>query len=111
VAQGGLPAVEALPALAGWPAGRLAWAARLACQAADLPAAADPSTSCLLSRASPACLRACLPAETYMRTIVPIGFLYAGTLWLGNAAYIYLSVSFIQMLKVGRMCRHLKMVR
>lgn len=36
-----------------------------------------------------------------MRTIVPIGFLYAGTLWLGNAAYVYLSVSFIQMLKVG----------
>lgn len=32
---------------------------------------------------------------------MPIGFLYAGTLWLGNAAYIYLSVSFIQMLKVG----------
>jgi hypothetical protein len=42
-----------------------------------------------------------LSAEAYVRTIVPIGFLYAGTLWLGNAAYIYLSVSFIQMLKVG----------
>lgn len=37
--------------------------------------------------------------ETYLRAIVPIGFLYAGTLWLGNAAYLYLSVSFIQMLK------------
>ncbi|KAL4434231.1 hypothetical protein ABPG75_000672 [Micractinium tetrahymenae] len=37
--------------------------------------------------------------DTYLRTIVPIGFLYAGTLWLGNAAYLYLSVSFIQMLK------------
>lgn len=40
-----------------------------------------------------------MSAATYLRTIVPIGFLYAGTLWLGNAAYIYLSVSFIQMLK------------
>ncbi|EFN57597.1 hypothetical protein CHLNCDRAFT_51167 [Chlorella variabilis] len=40
-------------------------------------------------------------AETYVRTIVPIGFLYAGTLWLGNAAYVYLSVSFIQMLKAS----------
>jgi len=33
------------------------------------------------------------------RAIVPIGALYAGTLWVGNAAYLYLSVSFIQMLK------------
>ncbi|PRW59075.1 sugar phosphate phosphate translocator [Chlorella sorokiniana] len=40
-------------------------------------------------------------AETYLRTIVPISALYAGTLWLGNAAYIYLSVSFIQMLKAS----------
>lgn len=37
--------------------------------------------------------------DTYIKTIVPIGFLYSGTLWLGNAAYLYLSVSFIQMLK------------
>ncbi|KAK9834440.1 hypothetical protein WJX74_001775 [Apatococcus lobatus] len=37
--------------------------------------------------------------ETYMKAIVPIGALFAGTLWLGNAAYLYLSVSFIQMLK------------
>ena len=43
-------------------------------------------------------------ADTYLRTIVPISALYAGTLWLGNAAYIYLSVSFIQMLKVGGEC-------
>lgn len=32
--------------------------------------------------------------------ILPIGLLFAGTLWTGNAAYLYLSVSFIQMLKV-----------
>jgi len=37
--------------------------------------------------------------ETYLRAVMPIGFLYSGTLWLGNAAYMYLSVSFIQMLK------------
>ncbi|KAL4451586.1 hypothetical protein ABPG75_007248 [Micractinium tetrahymenae] len=37
--------------------------------------------------------------ETYMRAIVPIGACYAVTLWVGNAAYLYLSVSFIQMLK------------
>ena len=35
------------------------------------------------------------------RTIVPIGLLYSGTLWLGNSAYLFLSVSFIQMLKVS----------
>jgi hypothetical protein len=38
--------------------------------------------------------------EYHCRTIVPIGGLYAGTLWLSNAAYLFLSVSFIQMLKV-----------
>ncbi|KAK2076286.1 hypothetical protein QBZ16_001218 [Prototheca wickerhamii] len=37
--------------------------------------------------------------ETYMRAIVPIGACYALSLWVGNAAYLYLSVSFIQMLK------------
>lgn len=42
-----------------------------------------------------------MTTETYIKAVVPIGGLYAGTLWLGNAAYLYLSVSFIQMLKVG----------
>jgi hypothetical protein len=37
--------------------------------------------------------------ETYLKAIVPIGACYAATLWVGNAAYLYLSVSFIQMLK------------
>lgn len=41
-----------------------------------------------------------LDSDTYMRSVVPIGALYALTLWLGNSAYLYLSVSFIQMLKV-----------
>ena len=42
-----------------------------------------------------------MSAETYVRAVVPIGASFAGTLWLGNAAYLYLSVAFIQMLKVG----------
>ncbi len=46
------------------------------------------------ARPQPLCFCAC-------RAIVPIGLCYAGTLWVGNAAYLYLSVSFIQMLKVG----------
>lgn len=45
--------------------------------------------------------------ETYLKAVVPIGLLYAGTLWLGNAAYLYLSVSFIQMLKVSSSIMHL----
>ena len=35
------------------------------------------------------------------RGVLPIGALFAGTLWLGNSAYLYLSVSFIQMLKAS----------
>ena len=42
------------------------------------------------------------PTPTHpRRAIVPIGACYAITLWVGNSAYLYLSVSFIQMLKVG----------
>ncbi|KAL8223417.1 hypothetical protein R6Q57_018892 [Mikania cordata] len=37
--------------------------------------------------------------HVYFKSIVPIGFLYSISLWLSNSAYIYLSVSFIQMLK------------
>ncbi|PSS17770.1 Sugar phosphate/phosphate translocator like [Actinidia chinensis var. chinensis] len=37
--------------------------------------------------------------ELYLSSVVPIGALYALSLWLSNSAYIYLSVSFIQMLK------------
>lgn len=43
---------------------------------------------------------------TLHRAVVPIGACYAGTLWLGNAAYLYLSVSFIQMLKVHHAAHH-----
>ncbi|XP_076906246.1 putative sugar phosphate/phosphate translocator At5g25400 [Bidens hawaiensis] len=37
--------------------------------------------------------------EVYIKSVVPIGFLYSLSLWLSNSAYIYLSVSFIQMMK------------
>ncbi|KAJ8774759.1 hypothetical protein K2173_017205 [Erythroxylum novogranatense] len=37
--------------------------------------------------------------ELYFSSVVPIGALYSLSLWLSNSAYIYLSVSFIQMLK------------
>ena len=40
-----------------------------------------------------------MSTRTYVSAIVPIGACYAVTLWVGNAAYLYLSVSFIQMLK------------
>ena len=35
----------------------------------------------------------------YVNRIVPVGFLFSLSLWLSNSAYMYLSVSFIQMLK------------
>lgn len=35
----------------------------------------------------------------YLKSVVPISALYALSLWFSNSAYIYLSVSFIQMLK------------
>lgn len=40
-----------------------------------------------------------MPTSEYMRRVVPIGILYAASLWLSNSAYLYLSVSFIQMTK------------
>mmetsp|Transcript_31748 Transcript_31748/g.38342 ORF Transcript_31748/g.38342 Transcript_31748/m.38342 type:complete len:333 (+) Transcript_31748:405-1403(+) len=37
--------------------------------------------------------------KDYQRRVIPIGMLYAASLWLSNSAYLYLSVSFIQMTK------------
>ncbi|KAG6534866.1 probable sugar phosphate/phosphate translocator At5g25400 [Zingiber officinale] len=37
--------------------------------------------------------------ELYLSSVVPIGALFSVSLWFSNSAYIYLSVSFIQMLK------------
>jgi drug/metabolite transporter (DMT)-like permease len=37
--------------------------------------------------------------DMFLRSILPIGILFSGSLVLSNTAYLYLSVSFIQMLK------------
>lgn len=37
--------------------------------------------------------------EIYATSVVPIGAMFAMTLWLGNTAYLYISVAFAQMLK------------
>ncbi|XP_050220056.1 probable sugar phosphate/phosphate translocator At3g14410 [Mercurialis annua] len=37
--------------------------------------------------------------EVYATSVVPIGAMFAMTLWLGNTAYLYISVAFAQMLK------------
>jgi len=37
--------------------------------------------------------------DVFLRSILPIGFLFSGSLIFGNKAYLYLSVPFIQMLK------------
>lgn len=38
--------------------------------------------------------------EIFVRSILPIGLLFSGSLILSNSAYLYLSVAYIQMLKV-----------
>ena len=38
--------------------------------------------------------------DMFMRSILPIGLLFSGSLILSNTAYLYLSVAYIQMLKV-----------
>ena len=40
----------------------------------------------------------------YCRNILPIGLFMALTLHFGNVVYLYLTMSFIQILKVGRGC-------
>lgn len=42
-----------------------------------------------------------MTGRMYLRIIVPIGLLYSGSLVFSNLTYLYLSVPFIQMLKVG----------
>ena len=42
--------------------------------------------------------------DAYVQKILPVGFLFAIVLWLGNSAYVYLSVAFIQMVKALMPC-------
>lgn len=46
-----------------------------------------------------------MTGRTYLRAIVPIGVLYSASLVCSNQVYLYLSVAFIQMLKVCRPLR------
>lgn len=39
--------------------------------------------------------------DMFLKSILPIGLLFSGSLILSNTAYLYLSVSYIQMLKVS----------
>jgi hypothetical protein len=39
--------------------------------------------------------------DMFIQSILPIGLLFSGSLILSNTAYLYLSVSYIQMLKVS----------
>lgn len=39
----------------------------------------------------------------YATSVAPIGAMFAMTLWLGNSAYLYISVAFAQMLKAVSM--------
>lgn len=41
-----------------------------------------------------------MTGKVYLRAIVPIGVMFSLSLICGNMTYLYLSVSFIQMLKV-----------
>ena len=43
-----------------------------------------------------------MTGRVYLRAIVPIGLMFSMSLICGNLTYLYLSVSFIQMLKVRR---------
>lgn len=46
-----------------------------------------------------------MTGRVYTRAIAPIGFFFSLSLICSNQAYLYLSVSFIQMLKVGFLAR------
>ena len=37
---------------------------------------------------------ASISTEDYLKRVVPVGLIFAVVLWFGNAAYVYLSVSF-----------------
>lgn len=58
-------------------------------------------TVCLLSLTAKQSCSSIEQRDQWMRTILPIGALFSGSLILSNFAYLSLSVSFIQMLKVS----------
>ena len=46
--------------------------------------------------------------DMFLRSILPIGLLFSASLILSNTAYLYLSVAYIQMLKV-RIVRQMRL--
>lgn len=48
-----------------------------------------------------------MTGRVYLRAIVPIGFFFSLSLICGNVTYLYLSVSFIQMLKASTLSKSL----
>ena len=57
------------------------------------------AVSAILVRGTGTTKRLHMPRKEYVNRVVPIGALYAASLWLSNSAYLHLSVSFIQMTK------------
>ena len=57
------------------------------------------TVSAVLVRGTGTTKRLHMPRKEYVNRVVPIGALYAASLWLSNSAYLHLSVSFIQMTK------------
>lgn len=47
-----------------------------------------------------------MTGKIYLRAILPIGFFFSLSLICGNKTYLYLSVAFIQMLKVQNTSFH-----
>lgn len=52
-----------------------------------------------------------MTGKVYLRAIVPIGFFFSLSLICGNKTYLYLSVAFIQMLKVRLQPGYLSLAR
>merc|ERR550537_1458466 len=56
----------------------------------------------------PAVQKSDMNVESFCKSIVPVGVVFAAYLSIGNCAYLYLSVSYIQMLKsAGPIAVHL----
>ena len=59
----------------------------------------DTSVATIMVRVVGTTKRLKMPKKEYVNRVIPIGALYAASLWLSNSAYLHLSVSFIQMTK------------
>jgi len=91
-----LRAASVPPTCASWhrplPSSRV-WHGCSLCLEAPVLAACEAASSSSLWR------QRWLVPTSFLRHLLPAGVLYAASLWLSNSAYLYLSVSFIQMTK------------